>query len=218
MREGEGGRKDSYSVPRGAHIGASPWMRASRSSTLEEWWGSTESAPRARFIPLPCRTLLLDDRIHGTLMGPVGAPEIPTRTGHNARLKVGFTTDRQDPDGWNHVQQGRTVTSPGLPLPPPPSPVRPTLFLRALPSSVPTIPPHFFLSSSPSLVRLLFIRPRPPPRSRRDPGHSPSPFRLSSHALLARAHAMPRQWQDRALVLRRPAFLRIARMPRHSVA
>lgn len=140
------------------------------------------------------------------LMGPVGAPEIPTRTGHNARLKVGFTTDRQDPDGWNHVQQGRTVTSPGL-LPSP--------FL-ALPSS--SSLPFRRISSSPRLLRscLLFIRPRPPLRSHRNLGHSPSPFRLSSHALLARAHAMPHQWQDRVLVLRRPAFLWIARIPRHS--
>lgn len=131
-----------------------------------------ERAPRERgSFRCPAaraRTLLLDDRIprRSLLMGPVGAPEIPTRTGHNARLKVGFTTDRQDPDGWNHVQQGRIVTSPGPP-PPPASPRALTPSSRPSIFCVPTIPrrAHFFLSSSPSLRPPLFIRPRPPPRS-----------------------------------------------------
>lgn len=129
--------------------------RASRSPTLE--WsvvGYRESAPRARFIPLPCRALLLDDRIYTALMGPVGAPEIPTRTGHNARLKVGFTTDRQDPDGWNHVQQGRTVTSPGLL----PSPSRPSILCPYLPAAfLPLL--VFFAPASSSFVLVLHPGP-----------------------------------------------------------
>lgn len=189
--------------------------RASRSPTLKRSVvGYRESAPRERgsFRCPAGRALLLDDRIYTALMGPVGAPEIPTRTGHNARLKVGFTTDRQDPDGWNHhVQQGRTVTSPSL-LPSPTSPPPPF----ALPFSVPTFPPHFFLSSSPSLLPPLHSSSSSTPVPLQSWPFSSSPFRLSSHALLARAHVMPHQWQDRALVLRRPAFLRIARMPRHS--
>lgn len=131
----------------------------------------------------------------------------------------------QDPDGWNHVQQGRIVTSPGPPPPPPASSPRPQT-----PSSRPSIfcpyhtarRAHFFLSSSPSLRPPLFIRPRPPPRSSpRPPTPRSWPFSFSlpplfSHALLARARARararyaPHQWQDRVLVLRRPAFLRIA--------
>lgn len=193
-----------------------------------------ERAPRARFIPLPCRarararTLLLDDRIprRSLLMGPVGAPEIPTRTGHNARLKVGFTTDRQDPDGWNHVQQGRIVTSPGPP-PPPPPPASP----RALtPSSRPSIfcpyhtAPRAFLpllvsfAPSSSLHSSSSSTPVPPvPRS--------WPFSFSlpplfSHALLARARARaPHQWQDRGARPETPCISPDrARMPRHSVA
>ncbi|TGZ45965.1 Uncharacterized protein DBV15_09267 [Temnothorax longispinosus] len=41
-------------------------------------------------------------------MGPVGAPEIPTRTGHNARLKVGSTTDGKAPTDATTFKQGRT--------------------------------------------------------------------------------------------------------------
>lgn len=37
--------------------------------------------------------------IRDTADGPVVAPEIPTRTGHNARLKVGSTTDQRVRDG-----------------------------------------------------------------------------------------------------------------------
>lgn len=155
-------------------------------------------------------------------MGPVGAPEIPTRTGHNARLKVGFTTDRQDPDGWNHVQQGRIVTSPGLP------PASPRAHLS---SSRPTIfcPYHTAARISSTLLVSfarppLFIRPRPPPRC--PPATAILAILLLPSASLlsrppsprARARYAPHQWQDRVLVLRRPAFLRIARMPRHSVA
>jgi len=65
--------------------------------------------------PLPCRLgPLLDDYPETRLMGPVGAPEIPTRTGHNARLKVGSTTDGKAPMDATTFKQGRTVTSPDL--------------------------------------------------------------------------------------------------------
>lgn len=65
--------------------------------------------------PLPCRLgPLLDDHPETRLMGPVGAPEIPTRTGHNARLKVGSTTDGKAPTDAITFKQGRTVTSPDL--------------------------------------------------------------------------------------------------------
>lgn len=65
--------------------------------------------------PLPCRLgPLLDDHPETRLMGPVGAPEIPTRTGHNARLKVGSTTDGKAPTDATTFKQGRTVTSPDL--------------------------------------------------------------------------------------------------------
>lgn len=71
--------------------------------------------------PLPCRLgPLLDDHPETRLMGPVGAPEIPTRTGHNARLKVGSTTDGKAPTDATTFKQGRTVTSsellPALPF------------------------------------------------------------------------------------------------------
>lgn len=66
--------------------------------------------------PLPCRLgPLLDDHPETRLMGPVGAPEIPTRTRHNARLKVGSTTDGKAPTDATTFKQGRTVTSPLLP-------------------------------------------------------------------------------------------------------
>lgn len=65
--------------------------------------------------PLPCRLgPLLDDHPETRLMGPVGAPEIPTRTRHNARLKVGSTTDGKAPTDATTFKQGRTVTSPDL--------------------------------------------------------------------------------------------------------
>ncbi|EGI66081.1 hypothetical protein G5I_05473 [Acromyrmex echinatior] len=41
-------------------------------------------------------------------MGPVGAPEIPTRTEHNVRLKVGSTTDGKAPTDATTFKQGRT--------------------------------------------------------------------------------------------------------------
>ncbi|KYM86525.1 hypothetical protein ALC53_03986 [Atta colombica] len=58
--------------------------------------------------PLPCRLgLLLDDHPETRLMGPVGAPEIPTRTEHNVRLKVGSTTDGKAPTDATTFKQGR---------------------------------------------------------------------------------------------------------------
>lgn len=76
-----------------------------------EWWGGAQRAE----APLPCRLgPLLDDHPETRLMGPVGAPEIPTRTGHNARLKVGSTTDGKAPTDATTFKQGRTVTSPDL--------------------------------------------------------------------------------------------------------
>lgn len=155
-----------------------------------------ERAPRARFIPLPCRarararTLLLDDRIprRSLLMGPVGAPEIPTRTGHNARLKVGFTTDRPGPGrveprsagSYRDLAGSSSSSSPRLSPRPHPFfapfhllslPYRaPRAFLPLLVSFAPSSSLHSSSSSTP-------VPPRPPSR---DPGHSPSPFRLSS--------------------------------------
>lgn len=98
---------------------------------------------------------------------------------------------------------------------------RPHPFFAPFHLLVPTIPrrAHFFLSSSPSLVLLssfvLVLHPGLPPAPRSWPFSFSLPP-LFSHALLARARARaracyaPHQWQDRVLVLRRPAFLRIA--------
>lgn len=92
--------------------------------------------------PLPCRLgSLLDDHPETRLMGPVGAPEIPTRTGHNARLKVGSTTDGKAPADATTFKQGRIVTSPEL---------YPALPLSLLfPSSFPALPSRpFFVPRS----------------------------------------------------------------------
>lgn len=137
----------------------------------------------------------------------------------------------QDPDGWNHVQQGRIVTSPGPPPPPPPPPASP----RALtPSSRPSIffcpyhtAPRAFLpllvsfAPSSSLHSSSSSTPVPP---------SPDPailaiLLLPSASLLsrppsprARARA-PHQWQDRGARPETPCISPDrARMPRHSVA
>lgn len=135
-----------------------------------------ERAPRARFIPLPCRarararTLLLDDRIprRSLLMGPVGAPEIPTRTGHNARLKVGFTTDRPGPGRVEPRSAGSyrdlAGSSSSSRLSPRPHPFFAPFHLLSLPYRAARI------SSSPRLLRsvllssfVLVLHPGPPP-------------------------------------------------------
>lgn len=73
-------------------------------------------------------------------MGPVGAPEIPTRTGHNARLKVGSTTDGKAPTDATTFKQGRTVTSPDL------LPALPFSLLLPCPSIASLLRTSFYLS------------------------------------------------------------------------
>lgn len=128
--------------------------------------------------PLPCRLgPLLDDHPETRLMGPVGAPEIPTRTGHNARLKVGFTTDGKAPTDATTFKQGRTVTSPDL--------------LPALPFSLlfpcPSIADTFFMprSTPPSS-----IRPHPP-LILSNPGYPLVHLPLLTPVLIACARAVP---------------------------
>lgn len=138
---------------------------------------------------------LLDDVGDNTADGPVGAPEIPTRTGRNARLKVGSTTDsRAAMNARDHVQQGRAVTSPcNLLLP-----------LHSLPSFA--FPPRPFLAPPLSLLPPLrssasssvdpSARSRVAPRSILHPSFVRLP---SSHACYS-----PHQRQDRALAAKRP--------------
>lgn len=115
------------------------------------WSLSDEASPRdwrrvvGRYAtseaPLPCRLgPLLDDHPETRLMGPVGAPEIPTRTGHNARLKVGSTTDGKAPADATTFKQGRTVTSPEL------FPALPFSLLFPCPSIASLLHTSFYLS------------------------------------------------------------------------
>jgi len=77
------------------------------------WWGASAQPSEAPAGRLRLSGPFLDDVGDNTADGPVGAPEIPTRTGRNARLKVGSTTDSRVPtNARDHVQQGRAVTSP----------------------------------------------------------------------------------------------------------
>lgn len=135
---GRGSGKNPRALSPGAHTGA-PRMR--RVPAIGgEWWGGAQRAE----APLPCRLgLLLDDHPETRLMGPVGAPEIPTRTGHNARLKVGSTTDGKAPMDATTFKQGRTVTSPDL------LPALPFSLLLPRPSMV------FLLHASPYLLCLV---------------------------------------------------------------
>lgn len=133
-----------------------------------EWWGDAQRAE----APLPCRLGPLLDDPETRLMGPVGAPEIPTRTGHNARLKVGSTTDGKAPTDATTFKQGRTVTSPDL-LP---------ALLFSLLFPCPSI--ASLLHASPSSASS--VRPRPP-LIPQQPSRPPSSACSCPYSLRARA-------------------------------
>lgn len=128
------------------HILGSPGPRPTDEANPRDWWRVVGRRATSE-ASLPCRLgPLLDDHPETRLMGPVGAPEIPTRTGHNARLKVGSTTDGKAPTDATTFKQGRTVTSPDLrpalpfPLPFVALPSRP--FFLSRPTSPSSIRPH----------------------------------------------------------------------------
>jgi len=140
--------------------------------------------------PLPCRLgPLLDDYPETRLMGPVGAPEIPTRTGHNARLSrsVLLPTARprwMRPRSSRVVPWPRRISSPFF--------LFPFSFFALL--SRPFFHASFYLSVS-------FICPRPP----LIPQQAWLPSRLPSSTCSC-PHRCPYQWQYRALTFGRPAL------------
>lgn len=114
MREGAGGGRGRGSGKNPcALLRCTYWSPTDEASPRD--WRRVVGRRATSEAPLPCRLgPLLDDHPETRLMGPVGAPEIPTRTGHNARLKVGSTTDGKAPTDATTFKQGRTVTSPDL--------------------------------------------------------------------------------------------------------
>lgn len=118
---------------------------------------------------------LLDDHPETWLMGPVGAPEIPTRTGHNVRLKVGSTTDGKAPTDATTFKQGRTVTSPD--------------FLPALPFSLlfPCPSNASLLHASSYLSLIHSSSSSADPQQSWLPSRSPSSACFCPHSLRARA-------------------------------
>lgn len=110
---GGGGRRRGSGKNSCALLRCTYWSPTDETSPRD--WRRVVGRRTTNVAPLPCRLgPLLDDHPETRLMGPVGAPEIPTRTGHNARLKVGSTTDGKAPTDATTFKQGRTVTSPDL--------------------------------------------------------------------------------------------------------
>lgn len=91
--------------------------------------------------------------IRDTADGPVVAPEIPTRTRHNARLKVGSTTDQRVRDGTTFSRVVLWPRQAFLPL----------LSWFSGPYSIPAVVPYRLGSASDRIVRsprgALHIRP-----------------------------------------------------------
>lgn len=135
--------------------------------------------------------------IGDTADGPVGAPEIPTRTGHNARLKVGSTTNGRVSTVARPRSAGsyRDLAGSSPPSSPPPPPSISSPFHR--------IP---FLVPPPSV--LPFVRPRLPliPLQSWLPFPSPTPL-LATRPLNPRARYAPPIVQDHTFALRRPVLL-----------
>lgn len=104
MQEGAGGGRGSGKNPC-ALLRCTYWSPTDEASPRD--WRRVVGRRATSEAPLPCRLgPLLDDHPETRLMGPVGAPEIPTRTGHNARTQGRFYYRRQGPDGCDHVQAG----------------------------------------------------------------------------------------------------------------